>query len=419
MLTVAYLANEYPCAVEPYVAEEIAELRDRGVRVIECSVRQSAADKTAEIVLQEMNLGAMVTAVWLLLTRWRLVLPLVRRVLLDGREGYGQRVKALLHTLLGAIYAVRLRSRGVDHIHVHHGYFGSWIAMAASLLLDIPFSMTLHGSDLLLNPNYLDVKLAHCCTCFTVSEYNRRYILERYPSIDQAKIVVARLGVDVSESVALQKRSAAGRFTMVAVGRLHAVKNHAFLVRSCGWLKDAGIDFDCLIAGEGPERHDLERLIRDLRLERQVTLLGHVPRKQTASLYDRADVVVLTSRSEGIPLVLMEAMARGRIVLAPAITGLPELVIPEKTGFLYEPGSMRDFVDRLISIFSLMQRESSEAEGTSRSSSLDWVRYGAHVQVMRNFHRETNLDCFVNQLLGRMPLPAENLPDENLVLQQI
>ena len=88
-------------------------------------------------------------------------------------------------------------------------------------------------------------------------------------------------------------------------------------------------------------------------------MLGHVPREQMDSLYDRADVVALTSRSEGIPLVLMEAMARGRIVLAPAITGIPELVIPGKTGFLYKPGSLEDFVDRLLFIHSLLRAQTS------------------------------------------------------------
>ncbi len=419
MLTVAYLANEYPCVVEPYVAEEIAELRKRGARVIEGSVRRSASEKAAEIVLQEMTLGAIVTAVWLLLSRWRRVSPLIRRVVCEGGEGIGQRVKALLHTLLGAIYAVRLSGRGVDHIHVHHGYFGSWIAMTASRLLEIPFSMTLHGSDLLINASYLDIKLAHCSTCFTVSEYNRRYILDRYQSVDPQRVVVARMGVDVPESTVLKETGATERFTMVAVGRLHAVKNHVFLVRSCGWLKDAGIDFECLIAGEGPERGELERLVRNLGLGRHVSLLGHVPREQTASLYDRADVVVLTSRSEGIPLVLMEAMARGRIVLAPAITGIPELLIPGKTGFLYEPGSMRDFVEHLSSIFLLLRRERGEAGASRHAGSLEWLRHAARVQVMRNFKRETNLDFFVNQLVMRISPPAENLPDENLVLQQI
>ena len=77
-------------------------------------------------------------------------------------------------------------------------------------------------------------------------------------------------------------------------------------------------------------------------------------RPQLDSLYRRADVVVLTSRSEGIPLVLMEAMARGRIVLAPAITGIPEIVIPGKTGFLYAPGALQDFVAKILFIQKLM-----------------------------------------------------------------
>ena len=139
--------------------------------------------------------------------------------------------------------------------------------------------------------------------------------------------------------------------------RLHAVKDHAVLVRACARLRDRGIDLECLIAGEGPERQRLESLIRKCRLEQQVSLLGQIPPQQMDSLYRRADVVVLTSASEGLPLVLMEAMARGKIVLAPAITGIPELVIPGKTGFLYEPGSLDDLVARLFSIHALMHRE--------------------------------------------------------------
>ncbi len=73
--------------------------------------------------------------------------------------------------------------------------------MTAARLLGIDFSMTLHGSDLLLHASYLDVKLANCRTCFTVSEYNRRYILEHYPVIDPQKIVVTRLGIDVPEMI--------------------------------------------------------------------------------------------------------------------------------------------------------------------------------------------------------------------------
>lgn len=424
MLTISYLANEFPCAVEPYVVEEIRELRRRGVHVVTTSVRRPCANKElAEIVLQTPSIGTVIQAVWLCLSSWNRMAPLVGRVLFRGREGPLQRLKAVIHTFLGACYAVRLKDRGVGHIHVHHGYFGSWVGMTAARLMGVRFSMTLHGSDLLLHGTYLDTKLQNCEFCLTVSEFNRRYILDHYVHVDPKKVLVTRLGVDVPERAPISpvKRSAIQPLTLLAVGRLHAVKDHAFLVQACAQLQSLDLPFECCIAGEGPERRRLEGLIRKCGLEERVTLLGHVPREQMASLYDRADVVVLTSRSEGIPLILMEAMARGQIVLAPAITGIPELVIPGKTGFLYHPGAMDDFIDRILFIHSLIRATACVDQPHMRSAArlLDWVRHGAHAQVRCNFNRQKNLESFADSFLRRVEPQSESIPDENLVLQQI
>src|ERR1700690_4242714 len=146
---------------------------------------------------------ALLRAMWLGVRRVKRIRPLISRVVLHGREGPIKRFKALAHTGLGACYAVLLEGRGVNHIHVHHGYLGSWIAMVAARQLGVKFSMTLHGSDLLLHATYLDTKLESCTFCLTVSEYNRNYILEHYPKVDAGKVVVARLGVEVSERVGL------------------------------------------------------------------------------------------------------------------------------------------------------------------------------------------------------------------------
>lgn len=425
MLTVAYLANQFPSPVEPYVGEEIRELRRRGVHVISGSVREpqcGAKEIRPDIVLQSCGVVSCLRAIWLVIFNWQQIAALLARVAFRGREGVGQRIKALVHTFLGACYAVELSNTGVDQIHVHHGYFGSWIGMTAARIVGVPFSMTLHGSDLLLHESYLDTKLANCAACFTVSEYNRRYILEHYPQVDPAKVLVTRLGVDLpasNEPTTRAEQSRARRFTLVAVGRLHAVKNHEFLIRGCARLRKAGLDFECLIAGDGPERATLERLIAEAGLERQVTLLGHILRRQTASLYDRADVVVLTSRSEGIPLVLMEAMARRRIVLAPAITGIPELVIPDRTGFLYESGSLDDFVRRLCWLHSLLRNECRSAQQPSLPHVLDWVRFGAQAHVRNNFDRKDNLERFANLFLAQLSPKRESVPHENFVLQQI
>jgi glycosyltransferase involved in cell wall biosynthesis len=297
--------------------------------------------------------------------------------------------------------------------------------MVAARLLDVPFSMTLHGSDLLLHGTYLDVKLEICTFCLTVSDYNRHYILERYPVVDAEKVVVARLGVEMSERDAPRVpmlKASGDPFRLLAVGRLHAVKDHAFLVRACAKLQGLDVDFECSIAGDGPEQRNLETLIRNCDLEERITLLGHVNRDQMNPLYDQADVVVLTSRSEGIPLVLMEAMARGKIVLAPAITGIPELVIAGKTGFLYVPGSLDDFVARLLFIHSLMpvtDNPDLHPHILSAARRLDWVRHAARVQIRHNFNRKWNLESFGDLFLERISPRTESVPHENFVLQQI
>jgi glycosyltransferase involved in cell wall biosynthesis len=422
VLTVAYLANQFPSAVEPYVMDEIEKLRSRGIRVVAGSVRKMQRDEAPagkcapEIVLEPLGGMVLLRALWLCLREWKRISPVTRRIVIGGNEGPLQRVKALVHTWMGGCYAVLLEGRGVEHIHVHHGYFGSWIAMVAARLLRIGFSMTLHGSDLLLHSGYLDMKLESCAFCLTVSKYNRSYILKRYPQIAPVKVIVSRLGVEVSKSAARlagRRKLDGDPLTLLAVGRLHAVKDHAFLVRACAELLARDLHFACLIAGEGPERLRLESLIRKGGLEGRVTLLGHVPREQMDSLYDRADIVVLTSRSEGIPLVLMEAMARGKIVLAPAITGIPELVLAGRTGFLYEPGSLGDFLATLLFIHSLLPILDRA------TTQLDWIRHAARVQVRHNFNRRTNLESFGDVFLGRIVPQTESIPHENLVLQQI
>lgn len=429
MLTVAYLANEFPSAVEPYVTEEIEELRGRGVRVIAGSVRTplpheaAAAQCMPQIVLRPPRLSILLRALALSIRKRKCIWPLISRIAFQGREGLMQRLKALAHTWLGACYAVLLRSSVPEHIHVHHGYLGSWIAMVAARLLEIRFSMTLHGSDLLLHPTFLDVKLENCSFCLTVSDYNRNYILQRYPRVKAEKVAVMHLGVDVPQfttsDVAAPTR---GNFTILAVGRLHQVKDHAFLIRACAQVQANNIPFRCLIVGGGPERRKLESLIREFGLQGRVTLMGHVPRSEMNSWYEQADAVVLTSRSEGIPLVLMEAMARRKVVLAPNITGIPELVTAGKNGFLYSAGSLDDFVAKLISIYSLLrslQQNHLEPSIPFESRRLQFIRRAAQAQVRNNFNREKRLQSFGDFFLRQVaPLP-ESLCDEDPILQQI
>ena len=145
-------------------------------------------------------------------------------------------------------------------------------------------------------------------------------------------------------------------------------------------------------------------------MENEVELLGHVVRSKLRDLYAGADLVVLTSLSEGIPVALMEAMAMECVVLAPAITGIPELVIHGKTGFLYEPSSMEDFLTQVQFL-----------HGSGHL--LPNIRRAARQHVTRNFNSRVNLARFTETLLSRLQAPRadgrEEQAHEDTVLQQI
>jgi glycosyltransferase involved in cell wall biosynthesis len=415
---IAYLCNSFPEPSESYVAQEIRELRARFVNVLSCSVRRpcavpaDGADLAAETVyLAPFRVSTCMLAVWLCVRRFSRIRELVSRAV-RGPEPVARRIRTLGHTLLGAYLAARLRKACPDHIHVHHGYFASWVGMVAARFLNAGFSMTLHGSDLLVRADYLDAKLADCQFCFTVSEFNRHYILKRFPDVG-GKILVQHLGIDPEFWKSFNARERSDTFQILTVGRLHAVKNHGFLILACRALKSAGVRVQCLIAGEGEEKPRLERLIAQLQLENDIRLLGQVSRPQLLELYAQADVVVLTSRSEGIPLTLMEAMAMERIVLAPSITGIPELVSHGDTGFLYEPGSIEEFLTQLQVV-----RHSGVL--------LKRMRKAARCQVVTNFNGPVNRARFAQTFLDRIQarlkpegFSVEQQSHENPVLQQI
>ena len=413
MSKILYLANSFPEASEPYVWAEIAELRRRGRTVVPCSFRRPKhipvqAEEFAGETFYALPLQMQVVlrTCWMCISQMGKISDLLWR-LIRGPETMSRRFRGLIHTWLGAYLAAALHKEPINHIHVHHGYFSSWAGMTAARLLGASFSLTLHGSDLLVRADYLDRKLENCQFCVTVSEFNRDYICNHYP-VSPGKILVHRLGVDLEFWRPLPKAEDNSNFCVLAVGRLHAIKNHEFLIRACIELKNAGLLFRCIIAGEGEERKRLQTLIQQLGLRDHVELPGHVARERLPQLYLQADVVVLTSNSEGIPQALMEAMAMERVVLAPAITGIPELITDASTGFLYQQHSMAEFLQKLVSI-------------AATKPSLDHLRHNARRHIDSHFNRQRNLNTWANDFIQQLDTTASEQESSHAhsVLQQV
>jgi glycosyltransferase involved in cell wall biosynthesis len=405
MTTIAYIANEFPSSLEPYVIDEITELRRRGTQVVCCSGKRvspnglSLAERAVwkeTHFFQPLSDEELVRAVRRLASDRESLWQLLRPLLWERGASPSRRIRAIGHTVMGAALAEQLEPLHVEHIHAHHGYFASWMALAAARLLGIGFSFTLHGSDLLQRADLLSAKLRACQFCVTVSDFNRQYIFRNYPSTPSEKVLLQRLGVDralpgSAPAAATCEKNHRG-FCLLSVGRLQRVKDYTFLIQACAALRDQGLDFLCWIVGEGPERSALERQIMALGLQGRVYLIGQVPRTDLPGYYRYADLVVMTSKSEGIPVVLMEAMAHEKLVLAPAITGIPELVEHQRTGFLYEPGSLSDFVSAVGWI-------------QANRASLAGIQQAAAASIAASYNRQRNLRAFAEQFMARIQQP--------------
>jgi colanic acid/amylovoran biosynthesis glycosyltransferase len=238
-------------------------------------------------------------------------------------------------------FARMLQKRGTFHIHAHFAFGAATTAMMAANLLNISFSFTVHGSDVLIEKCLLNEKSKRAKFVVTVSEFNKNRLMVEAPDVNSNKVKVIHCGVD-SDVFHPQVHVERGLPVLLAVGSLLDVKGHAYLVEACAALVTDAVDFKCIIVGEGPERKHLEKLILRYKLGEKIKLVGAIPHENIQAYFDRADIVIHPSISEGIPVALMEAMSKGLPVIASRITGIPELVTHEKDGILVSSANVAE-----------------------------------------------------------------------------
>lgn len=253
-------------------------------------------------------------------------------------------LRNLIYLLAAAPLAEYLRKMGVGHLHVHFAFGASGVAIFLHALAGIPYSLSIHGSDVLLPQHLQEEKLARAKFVISNCRYHVSNLRRKYPSLEKQKFHLVRLGVDLDSGFWSNSTipSTEMPLRILNVGRLHPVKAQDRLIRACGRLAEMGVDFRCKIAGGGSCRQDLEDLIARLGLKDRVELLGPRFEHEVAELFDWAHVMVLSSLSEGTPVTVIEAMAKARPVVAPRITALPELVEDGETGFLFRQDSVED-----------------------------------------------------------------------------
>jgi len=249
--------------------------------------------------------------------------------------------------------ATVMQQQGIDHIHAHFATHPALSALIINSLTSIPFSFTAHGSDIHKDQRMLDKKIESASFVVMISEYNKRFVSEKVGEQSSDKMRVIHCGVDLDYFTRSAEKTHNDSFCILCVASLREVKGHRYLLEACRYLKDSKMTFVCHLVGEGQLRHEIEKQIADLNLTDMVIMHGALPRQEVIKLMQQADVMVLSSiqasqgEREGIPVVLMEAMACELPVIASRISGIPELVANGKTGILVSPGNSRAIAESL------------------------------------------------------------------------
>jgi len=350
---IAYLINQYPAVSHTFIRREILALERQGFDILRIAMRgwdAELADEEDQLerahTLYVLQKGAL-PLVWAVL-RTLLTTPMrfLSALTLTFRMGRWGAKRPLLYHIVYLAEACHIlpwvTSFGAIHVHAHFGSNAAEIALLVHALGGPPFSFTFHGEEESLLRGIRE-KVAHGAFVVAISSYARSQI---YRFVDHGlwpKVKVVHCGLEAAfYDVAPMPPSAVPR--LICIGRLCKEKAQLLLIEAAHRLAQKGVEFELVIAGDGDMRAAVEEMIVRYQLVRQVRITGWISSNQVREEILAASGLVLTSFAEGLPVVIMEAMALRRPVLASCITGIPELVRPGETGWLFSAGSVDEIV---------------------------------------------------------------------------
>ncbi len=236
--------------------------------------------------------------------------------------------------------ALHIDKKNIDHLHAHFASTSTTVAQIAAAITGISFTFTAHAKDIFHQETDLALltdKFRAARGAITVSDFNFHYLTEQL-QVDKDKVNKIYNGLDLTE---FRYHSPLGREPVIcAVGRLVEKKGFHFLIEACRLLKNRGINFQCEIIGSGELSHSLKQQIKQAKLEDCISMPGSLPqhevkqRLKRASIFAAPCVVGQDGNRDGLPTVLLEALAIGTPCISTDVTGIPEVIIHNKTGLM-------------------------------------------------------------------------------------
>ncbi|MEE9385349.1 MAG: glycosyltransferase family 4 protein [Nannocystaceae bacterium] len=369
-MSIAYLVSCYPSISHTFIRREVSALRALGRVVHTFSQRRAPSTwKPNELdrIEQEQTHVLLPASPWSMIRHH--IWALVRRPLAYART-FGLAMRARNPGLRNAAVALfgfiqcvslarHLDKRVIRHLHAHFSNSGGNVALLATAYLGIRYSLTLHGSADFDQPSRFTLvhKIRAACLVVCVSQYGRSQAMRLCEPELWHKLHVVHCGIFLPSGSAHAAhgfpRPRPHRLRILTVGRLSPEKGHLGLIEAFARTRvETGLDLELHIVGEGPERSRLESTIAALKLIDRCVLLGQADEEGVRDAMRDADLFALSSLMEGIPVVLMEAMALGLPVVAPAVAGIPELVEHGTTGWTFPVGDWTKLSQKMAELLS-------------------------------------------------------------------
>jgi glycosyltransferase involved in cell wall biosynthesis len=355
-LKIAYLINEYPKVSHSFIRREILALERQGFEIQRIAIHgwrnplpdpedREERDRT-RYVLRSGLLGLVMPTLFMLLTSPRRFFSAVSMALKLSRNSHKSVPYHLAYVAEACRIVPWLKQFGAERIHAHFGSNPTEIAMLAFALGGPPYSFTIHGPGDFAKPMNLGEKIAQSTFVVAISSFGRSQLYMNSSHHNWPKINIVHCGLEQA-FYAVPTRTISSNAQFVCVGRLCEEKGQLLLVSAVAKLAKKGVRLRLVLAGDGPMRCELEDLIKLYRLEGSVSITGWISSEQVRNEILAARALVLPSFAEGLPVVIMEALALRRPVLTTYVAGIPELVRNGENGWLFPAGSVDDLADAM------------------------------------------------------------------------
>jgi glycosyltransferase involved in cell wall biosynthesis len=350
-MRIAYLINQYPKISHSFIRREIQALERRGVTVMRIAIRgwhDQLVDRDDALERERTRYVLKAGALPLMLALLRLLLgqpvKLLVALALELKMARRSERSVFIHLVYLAEACqihLWLQQENITHLHAHFGTNSAEVAMLVNMLGGPSWSFTVHGPEEFDRPGAIGLaeKIRRAAFVVAISSYGRSQLYRLTDHSHWPKIEIVHCGLDRKFLDGAPDRPVSSR-RLVCVGRICEQKGQLLLLEAANLLAAKGVGFELVLAGDGEMRTDVERWIAEHQPGAKVRITGWISNDEVRAELLAARALVLPSFAEGLPVAIMEAMALGRPVISTFIAGIPELVEPNKHGWLVPAGDV-------------------------------------------------------------------------------